>query len=373
MFRKPIYNKILAHKENSSYFFSSFFECISNIEFIKRHSIMEIYEKRLDQSFSKVMSSLLDYQKVQIGLIGSDSVITTLATLMVYIVGGLSIISGKLTVGAFTITLNLFNSMLNSVKFFLNVGKAYQETLASYNRIEEILSIPYEKNGNILLDKIKTIELKNVSFKYGDKIIIQNFSYTFRRGNIYFLTGCNGVGKSTLLNLIAGQHINEYVGNILFNDINICELDIRSLRKRNLGFSEQETILLADTVQNNLELFKKDDDNLNNYIERLDLSSYVRQLDNGIRSAINTQQNNLSGGEKQKISIIRQLLLNPDVMIFDEPTSALESNSKINFMDILRAIKKDKIIIIVTHDKTLYNQEEVVIDMDLVTDSWRRQ
>lgn len=371
VFRKPIYNKMLRHKENSSSFFSSFFECINNIEFIKKHSIMEIYRKRLDQSFTKVMSSLLDYQKVQIGLTGSDSIITTLGMLTVYIVGGLSILSNKLTVGAFTITLNLFNGMLNSVKIFLNFGKAYQETLVSYNRIEEILNIPYEKNGNILLDTINKIELKNVSFKYGDQNVIKNFSYTFRKGNIYFLIGCNGVGKSTLLNLISGEHINDYTGSILFNDIDICKLDICSLRKKNIGFSEQETILLADTVQNNLELFIKYKDTLNNYIERLDLLSCISQLDNGIKTLINSQQNNISGGEKQKISIIRQLLLNPEVMLFDEPTSALEIKSKINFMDILREIKKDKIIIIVTHDKMLYNEGEVIIDMNLERESWR--
>lgn len=372
LFRKPLYNKIFIHKENSSAFFSSFFECIDNIEFIKRHSIIEIYRKRLDRSFTKVMSSLLDYQKLQSAVIGSDSIITTLATLIVYIVGGLSILSSKLTVGAFSITLNLFSSMLNSVKFFLNFGKYYQEALASYNRIEEILNIPCEKSGDILLDKIRTIELRNVSFKYGDKEVIKNFSYTFEKGNIYFLIGCNGIGKSTLLNLISGQHINEYTGSILFNDVNVCNLDICSLRKKAIGFSEQETILLADTVKNNLELFNKNDKNLNEYIEQLDLLAYIRQLDNGIRSIINTQQNNISGGEKQKISIIRQLLQNPDVMLFDEPTSALEINSKANLMKILREIKKNKIVIIVTHDRMLYNNsEETIIDMNLWRDLGR--
>ena len=318
------------------------------------------------------MSSLLDYQKLQSAVIGSDSIITTLATLIVYIVGGLSILSSKLTVGAFSITLNLFSSMLNSVKFFLNFGKHYQEALASYNSIEEILNIPCEKSGDILLDKIRTIELRNVSFKYGDKEVIKNFSYTFEKGNIYFLIGCNGIGKSTLLNLISGQHINEYTGSILFNDVNVCNLDICSLRKKAIGFSEQETILLADTVKNNLELFNKNDKNLNEYIEQLDLLAYIRQLDNGIRSIINTQQNNISGGEKQKISIIRQLLQNPDVMLFDEPTSALEINSKANLMKILREIKKNKIVIIVTHDRMLYNNsEETIIDMNLWRDLGR--
>lgn len=130
--------------------------------------------------------------------------------------------------------------------------------------------------------------------------------------------------------------------------------------------------MLADTVKNNLELFNKNDKNLNEYIEQLDLLAYIRQLDNGIRSIINTQQNNISGGEKQKISIIRQLLQNPDVMLFDEPTSALEINSKANLMKILREIKKNKIVIIVTHDRMLYNNsEETIIDMNLWRDLGR--
>ncbi len=125
-------------------------------------------------------------------------------------------------------------------------------------------------------------------------------------------------------------------------------------------------------MKNNLELFNKNDKNLNEYIEQLDLLAYIRQLDNGIRSIINTQQNNISGGEKQKISIIRQLLQNPDVMLFDEPTSALEINSKANLMKILREIKKNKIVIIVTHDRMLYNNsEETIIDMNLWRDLGR--
>lgn len=363
-FRKPIYNKILVHKENSSHFFSSFFECISSIEFIKRHSIKETFIARLDKSFTNVMSSLLAYQKLQIGLTGSDSLITMFATLIVYIIGGLNIMIDALTVGEFTITLNLFNTMLNSVKFFLNVGKIYQETLASFHRIEEILHIPSELYGTISIKKIRSIELRNVNFKYGEKEVIKNFNYTFTKGNIYFLIGDNGTGKTTLLNLIIGQYMNNYSGKVLYNNIDVSNLDVNTLRKTKLGFSEQETILVADTVQNNLELFKKSDENLDYYIEKLNLSSYIRKLQNGMKNEINTQHNNISGGEKQKISIIRQLLLNPDVMIFDEPTSALENNSKTNLMEILRKEKDDKIIIIVTHDKTLYDDEDIVININ---------
>lgn len=366
IFRLPIYNKILAHKENSSYFFSSFYESINSISFIKNHSIIETYLERLDKSFFKVLSSLLSYQKLQISLNGCDSLITTIATLIVYIIGGLNIMMGELTVGAFTITLNLFNSLLGSVKFFLNFGKTYQETLASYVRIEEILNTPIIQNGNIVLEKIENIELDNVSFQYDNKQLIKDFSYTFSRGKIYFIIGNNGVGKSTLLSLLMGQHINEFSGNILFNNIDIKNLDLYNLKKRLLGFSEQETILLADTLINNLRIFNNSESKLDYYIEKLDLLSYIKKLDNGMQSVINAQQNNISGGEKQKISIIRQLILDPDVLIFDEPTSALELKSKINLINILRKMKDDKIIIIVTHDRMLFNESDNVIDFDLI-------
>lgn len=366
LFRKPMYKKILIHKENSSYFFSSFFECMNSITFIKNHSIVDTYRERLDHSFFKVLASLLSYQKIQLGLTGCDSIITTFATLIVYVIGGLSIILGKLTVGAFTIMLNLFNSMLNSVKFFLNFGKIYQETLVSYNRIREILDIPKVKNGNMVLDKIESIELKNVSFKYNDKLVIRNFNYTFKKGNIYFLIGGNGVGKSTLLNLIMGQYVNEFSGSILFNNIDMNQLDLYNLKKRLIGFSEQDTILVADTVLNNLCLLKNSYNDVGYYIEKLDFSSYVESLDYGLNSIINTQQNNISGGEKQKISIIRQFILNPDVLIFDEPTSALEVSSKIHLMELLKEVKEDKIIIIVTHDEMLYQEKDIIINLDLM-------
>lgn len=367
LFKKPLYNRMQDYKEKMAVFFGSFYESMDSIGFIKNHSITDIYKERLDKSFFGVLGSLLAYQKIQMGFTGCDGILTTLSNLVIYLLGGVAILSGEVTVGIFTVILNLFGSLLSTIKFFLNYGKAYQETIVSFDRIACILNVETVTNGEVIIDSIRDIRLEKVSFSY-DRKLISEFSYEFKRGNIYYIVGSNGSGKSTLLNIILGQYIDEMDGKIYINDINMKDIDMQKLKAKAMGFSEQDTHLIADTLYNNLTLFGKDDSKLNSYNDRLALSSYISRNQAGLESEINVQQNNLSGGEKQKISIIRQFLMNPDVMIFDEPTAALEYNSKITLKNMWEELKKDKIIIVVTHDFSMLNKHDIVIDMEKISE-----
>lgn len=362
LFKKPLYDRVEDYKEKTAAFFGSYYASMESIGFIKNHSITDIYKERLDKSFSNVLGSLLSYQKVQMGLMGCDGILTTLSNLVIYLLGGMAILAGEVTVGIFTVILNLFGSLLSTIKFFLNYGKAYQETLVSFDRITCILNVKPSTNGEMIIDAIRDIRLEKVSFSY-NRELISRFSYEFQRGNIYYIVGNNGTGKSTLLNIILGQYIDEMDGKIYINDIDMKDIDMQYLKSRVMGFSEQQTYLIADTLYKNLTLFGRDDSKMNSYNDGLALSSYIDRSDRGLESEINVQQNNLSGGEKQKISIIRQLLLNPDVMIFDEPMASLEHNSKLVLKRIWEELKKDKIIIVVTHDISILNEKDIVIDM----------
>ena len=363
LFKKPLYNRMQDYKEKTAAFFGSYYESMDSIGFIKNHSITDIYKERLDGSFLNVLGSLLSYQKIQMGFIGCDGILTTLSNLIIYLLGGVAILAGEVTIGIFTVILNLFGSLLSTIKFFLSYGKSYQETLVSFDRITYILNVKPAANGDKKIDAIRDIRLEKVSFSYNRKLI-SAFSYEFKRGNIYYIVGSNGIGKSTLLNIILGQYIDEMNGKIYINDIDMKDIDMQHLKSRAMGFSEQETYLIADTLYNNLTLFGRDDEKMNSYNDWLALSSYINRNENGLETEINVQQNNLSGGEKQKISIIRQFLMNPDVMIFDEPMASLEHNSRVALKRILEEFKKDKIIIVVTHDFSMLDEQDIVIDME---------
>jgi len=153
---------------------------------------------------------------------------------------------------------------------------------------------------------------------------------------------------------MTGMYIGEFDGEVLYNDQSIKGLKLRNILGRNIAVSEQESFLLAETIQYNLALDDEvnfEQDKLHQFIDMLGLDDFYASLPHGINSTINEASSNLSGGEKQKLSLLRVLLKDADVIILDEPTSALDRVGKDNLRAYLNKVKKDKIIIVVTHDQ----------------------
>lgn len=360
LFRKPIYRSMRNYKEKSSIFFGSYYECMDGIGFIKRHSVKEVFIRKMDDSFQKLFKGLLSYQKVQFSMSTCDGLITTASNAFIYFFGGLAILKGDITIGLFTIILNIFGTLVSSIKFFFEYGKAYQEAKVSYNRIKELNELKTEANGTVKINDIETITVDNISFGY-EQNILNNLSCKFEKGNIYYICGDNGAGKSTFLNVLIGCYLEEMQGDIFVNDVNLKSIDMEYFRKNVVGFSEQETFLVSGTIKSNLLLFNDKEEGLEKYVDNFSLLTQDWREKNDLDIEINIQQNNLSGGERQKISIIRQLILNSSVMIFDEPTANVEEKSKEMFVNTIQGIKQNKIIIVVTHDKTLIKEGDKTI------------
>ena len=236
--------------------------------------------------------------------------------------------------------------------------------LVSYDRIMNLFNIQAELNGSLLINDISKIELKNVNFSYDNNIIVlKDFSYTFNKGKIYKIIGENGKGKSSLINVIIGLY-NNYTGNINYNDINIKNIDIIDLRKNFISVVEQEPVLMNDTIYNNLtyNIQHSKENLLNLTLKELNLDTFINSLENGMDTIISEKNYNLSGGQKQKLSVTRSLLKQPKLLILDEANSAMDKESVEKLNTLLKNIKKDMIIIIITHTET-FNE---IIDETIV-------
>ncbi len=351
IFKKPLFQKSLEVKEAQAGFFSKSNEQLFNIKFIKIHSVKDIFSKRLDIAFSNLIKKVISSEKLNYLYTGCDSIINIASQLVIFLLGGLAIINGQMTIGFYVIMSNYFSMMMSSSRYFFNLGKIYQNNLVSYKRIIEIISIPQQNIVKYEIDDIKRIKIENLTFGYGERSIFSGYNLDLEKGKIYALTGHNGAGKSTLINLILGLYLGDYDGEISYNNVAIKEINMYKAREKNIGVTEQEPILIPDTLINNITLEKDYDLNLiNEYINILGLDKYILSLENGLQTVINEKSSNISGGEKQKISILRQFIKNPEVMIFDEPSSALDSESKERFKNHLDKVKEDKIIIIISHD-----------------------
>lgn len=367
IFKKPLFKSGYELKEKQNKFFSKMNEQLYNINLIKLNSTFEESQKQLRTSFSTMFESLLKYTRISYIFSSSDSMTMIISQIIIFFFGGMEIINENLTIGQFTIIISYFSMIMGCISYYLNLGKSYQDALVSYNRLEEILNETKEINGDKRINSIDTIVLKEVCFSYDDtNNIIDNFNYTFKKGNIYGIIGQNGTGKSTFINLILGLFNNYYKGKIYYNSIELKKLDMYHIRKRIIGISEQEPALINDTIGKNvtygIDIYNYDD--IEEVLKSLNLD--INKFQNGLNTNIYEAANNISGGEKLKISLARTFLKNPDMIILDEPTSALDVNSIEKLEFILKEIKKDKIIIIVTHNRDILDILDEIIDLNVV-------
>lgn len=366
IFRKPLYTANYDLKEKQNIFFSMVNDQLGKIKLVKINSWFETLGKELVDKFEIMYKSIMKYAVISNLFVSSGNVVSYLAKIIVFFFGGIEVVRGKMSVGEFTAVNVYFNMILDCTTYFIDFGKSYQGSLVSYIRLHEILDLKKEPNGTVSIDEIRDIELRSISFSYnGNRDIMRNFSYKFVRGNIYCVSGKNGAGKSTLVNLIIGLE-QDYNGEILYNSRNTSDIDMYNTRKMKIGVSEQEPTLIGKTIKENIFYGGLDTDinEVLKWCENLQLNNLIEALPDKLDSEISERACNLSGGEKQKMSLVRTFIKNPDVIILDEPTSAMDISSIDALKNVLSGIKKDRIIIVITHSDSLLDISDHTIQMD---------
>lgn len=353
-FKKPLYkiNKMLI--EERANFFSRLNEQISYIEFIKVNSLYREFLNRINSSFVSVYNAMINSNKLNAFFLSTDRLIMLISQVSIYIYGGLLVSKNKITIGQFTIVYSYYMMIINSSKFFFILGKSVQENLVSLARLTDIRDIEQEKNGSYSISDILKVQLSNLEFSYDNNNYIYYQDYIFRKGYTYAIVGNNGSGKSTLIKLILGLFSAEK-GDIYYNNIPIKSLDILNVRKNLISIVEQDPILLADSFDNNISLL--DSYEVDNSIRYNATKLLFPNKNKSIRCMETSEniENELSGGERQKITLIRALTKKPKLLILDEPTSALDNDSSKKFLKYIEETKEERITIIITHDDNIAN------------------
>lgn len=366
-FSKNILQKIiLEQKEASDRYMSSLYEQLSKVKLIKINNLFSFFYKRLNKSFNELLKIKIKNQKISFIFNSSDTLISFFFQIILFIFGGLMIIEGKLTIGTFSILSSYFTTIVNSIKYFISIAGKYLDTTVAANRIDEILGMNIESNSELVVNDIKKIKLEDVSFSYLTKNIINNFSYEFEKGNIYVISGDNGKGKSTLINLIMGLYIDNYKGTIKYNDDDIKKIDLYKTRT-SISYTSQEDIVLNDSIISNIlfdqsiELKSKE---LETLFSKFSFKSYNgTEFDILSNTIINEKGSNYSGGEIKKLMLMRAFIKKCSVLILDEPSNSLDFESKNALKEILYNMKRNCIIIMVTHDLELKKMADYIIEL----------
>jgi ABC-type multidrug transport system fused ATPase/permease subunit len=232
-------------------------------------------------------------------------------------------------------------------------------SLVSVDEIQKNMN--YKNNSNLEDDlknlkqlEIKSFEVKNLSFSYNEKKLLQNLNFSFTKGELLGIFGPSGSGKTTLINLLMG-FINPQEGKILINNQELKT--ITNEWQNSLAYIPQNVCIIKSTIKENIvfdnEESKRDEVRFNYSIEHSRLNDFVSNLENKYNTEVLEDGKNLSGGQKQRIAIARAIYHNKNILIMDEPTSFLDQDLINSFWEYVNEIKSNYSIILVSHDLNL--------------------
>jgi ABC-type bacteriocin/lantibiotic exporter with double-glycine peptidase domain len=365
--KKPIFKKSYEMKEGQNRFFQNFNDQLEMARSIKMDGTFVKNKERMRDNYHKYFNIYLSYSKFMTLLSSLDTVVNVLFSAILLVLGAMEILRGNLTVGQFTIVNSYFNIIVSGMKYYLDIGKSYQSAKAAHSRIKELKDLEEERNGEESIYPIESIYLKDITFAYkeSDRNILYHFSKNFYKDNIYVIKGGNGMGKSTLINILLGVISDDVRGQINYNCAEIDKLNLYDLRLKQIAVVQQNMKFPNVKVRDFLGEFAnfKKDEELENYILQHHMERLFCNEHFSIMKYLDKQVCELSGGELQKVTILRAILKDGEVLVLDEPTSAFDSESVDCFMGIVKELSHNKIIIMITHSRELGKVADEVIEL----------
>ncbi len=227
-----------------------------------------------------------------------------------------------------------------------------------FDRIENILNDEEEIEKEQLTFN-KDINITGLTFSYDDKVILRDVNLLIEKDKSYAIVGTSGSGKTTLLNLICGRNKN-YNGTICYDDVSLEKISLSSLYE-NLSYVEQNVFVFDDSLYNNITMYSNVDENIfNSVVKKAGLDKLIE--DKGIDYKCGENGCNLSGGEKQRISIARALLKESNIILMDEATSSLDIDTASNIMqNIIDLENMTKVVITHSLDKSILKQFDEIL------------
>jgi subfamily B ATP-binding cassette protein MsbA len=260
----------------------------------------------------------------------------------------------------------IFTQIINPLKAFSTASYNIQKGAASIERIQKLImeeqAVMEDPNPLPIESFNETIELRDVVFAYPDKSILNKINLTIKKGQTIALVGSSGAGKSTLADLIPRFH-DATSGEVLIDGINIKKYKIKDLRNL-MGIVTQEPILFNDTIRANISLGneKAPIDEVISAARIANAHLFIENKEEGYASLVGDRGSKLSGGERQRLTIARAVLKNPPILILDEATSSLDTESEKWVQDAINNLMKDRTSIIIAHRlSTIRHADEIIV------------
>jgi len=344
------------------------YETISGIRIIKAFC-MEAYERVKFIGQNKAFkSSIMKSNKRVLAVSPISEFVTLLCAMVIIIFFGMRIIEGKQQIGQLAAFIGLILTLGKPIKRLSRGHAVNQQALAAAARIFEILDeevdIKEKKDAAVLPLLKKDITISGASFKYGKKEVLHDISFEAKAGDIVAFVGPSGAGKTTLVSLIA-RFYDPLEGSISIDGHDLRDITIDSLRNQ-IGIVTQETVLFNDTVKANIGYGRDnvDTDKIIKAAKTANAHDFIMKMPDKYNTVIGDRGFKLSGGEKQRLAIARAIFKNPPMLIFDEATSQLDSESEKLVQEAIDRLMEGRTVFVIAHRLSTIRHADTIIVLD---------
>ena len=341
-------------------------ETITGNRIVKAFNMEDYEKRRFAEENDRLFKTFLKRVKVRALTPPLMELLGGIAAAIIIWVGGYSVVRGELTPGTFFSFLTALFMLYAPIRDLSKVNLEIQEGLAGATRVFELLDTTTEIkeiDGAVSLPPIsKKIDFQKVQFKYDEEIVLKDISFQVKMGEVIALVGMSGAGKTSLVNLLPRFYDVEK-GQILIDDHDIRKVSLKSIRDQ-IGLVTQQTILFNDTVRNNIAYGspKCSEREIMEAAQAANAHEFIQRLPQAYDTIIGEQGVKLSGGERQRLSIARALLKNAPILILDEATSSLDSDSETEVQKALERLMKGRTVFVIAHRlSTIRNAHRIIV------------
>ena len=344
-------------------------ETIGSMRIVKAFATKSFEIKRFARETQKYYQLMLRRDRLRfVSSPVSETFGATIAALLLWVGARDVLVTQSISSEDFLRFILLLFSLFQPLKNLTNVVNELQNGLASADRVFAIMDIDSDikdrNNAAEIVDLKESLSFNQVSFSYGEKNdkVLNNINFKINKGEIIALVGPSGAGKSTLVDLIP-RFYDTLDGSIKIDNKNIKELKISSLRSL-MGIVTQETFLFDDSVKANIAygLENISDNQIEEAAKAANADNFIKELPDGYNTIIGERGVSLSGGQKQRIAIARAIVKNPPILILDEATSSLDSESEKHVQSAIENLMNKRTVIVIAHRlSTVHNADKILV------------
>tara|TARA_B100001115_G_scaffold118946_1_gene88678 strand:- start:1146 stop:2855 length:1710 start_codon:yes stop_codon:yes gene_type:complete len=343
-------------------------ETINGIKIIKSFLAEKFFKSKFETTNSRFLNfsnKLINRQNIAAPL--SEFLGILVIGVLLWYGGKLVLIENELKPAAFITYMGLAYGVLTPAKSISKAFYSLKKGNAAAERVFDVIDLDSEylndSKKNQLVSFKNQISFNNVSFKYDQNKILKNISFDVNKGDMVAIVGASGSGKTTLVNLIP-RFYDKISGNILIDDFDIKDLSRSNIRSL-IGIVSQESILFNSSIKENIVLGDSDENNYSKLKDSIDIANaqeFIEEFPEKLNYNVGDNGSNLSGGQKQRIAIARAVYSNCPILILDEATSSLDSESEKLVQNAIDKLMVDKTSIVIAHRlSTIQNADKIIV------------